>query len=144
MALTSSVTIVGNSTFDPELRQTREGKPVVNLTIAVNPRSFDRTKNEWVDGEPVFYKASAFGNLAEHIAGSVSRGTRVIAHGTMKANSWTDKDSGTKRTDNILQIEEIGLSLQFTHAQVAQSSPKSQPADNGGEAWGSYGDDTPF
>lgn len=140
MALTTAITIVGNSTYDAELRQTREGKPVVNVTIAVNPRSYNQTTKEWEDGESIFYKASAFGNLAEHIAGSVKKGTRVVVHGTMKANKWTDKESGVARSENIIQIEEIGLSLQFTHAQVVKSAPTEQPADSAA----GWGDDTPF
>lgn len=148
MALTTAITIAGNVTFDPELRQTREGKAVVNLTVAVNPRSFNRDKNEWEDGEPVFYKASAFANLAEHIAGSIKKGYRVILHGNMKSNSWTDKDSGTKRTENVILIEEIGLSLQFTNAQPVQSAPVRGQAtpDQAADAWATGGanDPTPW
>lgn len=147
MALTTAITIVGNATYDPELRQTREGKPVVNITVAVNPRAYDQATKEWKDGEPVFYKGSAFGQLAEHIAGSVKKGQRVLVHGTMKSNKWTDKDSGVQKSENIIQIEEIGLSLQFTNAQVVAKAPNSQGGqDAGGDGgWdsGSFSD-TPF
>lgn len=148
MALTTAITIVGNATYDPELRQTRDSKPVVNLTVAVNPRTYNRDTNQWEDGEPVFYKASAFGNLAEHIAGSVTKGTRVLVHGNMKANKWTDKESGVQRSENVILIEEIGLSLQFTNAQTMQGAPRGgggQAPDNGnsGNAGGGW-DDTPW
>lgn len=145
MALTTAITIAGNVTYDPELRQTREGKAVVNLTVAVNPRAYDQAAKEWKDGEPVFYKASAFANLAEHIAGSIRKGNRVILHGNMKTNKWTDKDSGIEKTENVILIDDIGLSLQFTNAQVVRQAPNSQPADNSGGSWDSgFGDDTPF
>lgn len=146
MALTTAITIVGNATYDPDLKQTSQGKPVVNLTVAVNPRTFNRDTNQWEDGEPVFYKASAFGNLAEHIAGSVTKGTRVLVHGTMKDNSWTEKDSGVKRTEKVILIEEIGLSLQFTHAQTVQGAPRGggqPPVDSQHDSWATQ-DDTPW
>lgn len=149
MALTTSLTIVGNLTNDPELRSTREGKPVVNITMAANPRSFNRDTKEWEDGEPIFYKGVAFGNLAEHIGGSLNKGDRVLAYGTIKTDSWTDKDSGTKRTAHVLQIEEIGASLQFTNVQTVKSAPNSAPAQSQGqsqESWSGSGDfdNTPF
>ncbi len=145
MALTTAITIAGNVTYDPELRQTRDSKPVVNLTVAVNPRTFDRTTNEWKDGEPIFYKASALGDLATFIAGSVTKGTRVILHGNMRANRWVDKESGVQKEQNVITIEDIGLSLLFTHAQVVRSSPKGQPAGDS-SAEGSWGpvDETPW
>lgn len=146
MALTTAITIAGNVTYDPELRQTREGKAVVNLTVAVNPRAYDQATKEWKDGEPVFYKASAFANLAEHIAGSISKGNRVILHGNMKTNKWADKDSGIEKSENVIMIDDIGLSLQFTNAQVVRQAPNSQGAgSSGGDSWNSgFGDDTPF
>lgn len=148
MALTTAITIVGNATYDPELRQTREGKPVVNITVAVNPRAYDQAAKEWKDGEPVFYKGSAFGQLAEHIAGSVKKGQRVLVHGTMKSNKWTDKDSGVQKSENIIQIEEIGLSLQFTNAQVVRQAPNSQGGQDAGGGWdgggGEWNSETPF
>lgn len=145
MALTTAITIAGNLTADPELRQTKQGKPVVNVSIAVNPREYDQANKEWVDGEPVFWRGSAFGDLAEHIAHSLSKGNRVIAHGTVKASTWTDKDSGTKRTEKEFRIEELGLSLAFTNATATREAPKSEAQSQ--DDWntpGAFGDDTPF
>lgn len=140
MALSAVITIVGNLTYDPELRQTRDSKPVVNLTLAVNPRTFDRQANDWKDGEPMFYKASAFGQLAEHIANSFKKGNRAMIHGTMKSNSWTDKDSGVQKTENIIQIEEMGASVQFTDVTIGDRAPRQEAPQNSG----GWGDDTPF
>lgn len=51
MAGETTICVVGNLTADPELRYTQNGLPVANFTIASTPRNFDRTKNEYVDGE---------------------------------------------------------------------------------------------
>lgn len=144
MALTTSITLAGNLTKDPELRQTSAGKPVVNVSIAVNPRTFDREKKEWVDGEPVYWRGSAYGDMAEHIAHSLSTGNRVIAHGTIKASSWVDKDSGTKRTEKEFQIEEIGPSLLFSNATPTREAPKREAQSQDEWANNGFGDDTPF
>lgn len=154
MALTTAITIAGNLTYDPELRQTQQGKSVVNITVAVNPRVFDRQANEWKDGEPVFYKCSAFDNTAEHIAHSLRKGNRVIVHGTMKPNTWTDKTTNLQRTENVIQIDEIGASLAWTNVQLVQAAPRGQsagtPAGNpagtpgGGDQWAVNPDETPW
>ncbi len=150
MALTTAITIAGNLTYDPELRQTQQGKSVVNITVAVNPRVFDRQTNEWKDGEPVFYKCSAFDNLAEHIAHSLSKGNRVIVYGTMKPNTWTDKTTNLQRTENVIQIDEIGASLAWTNVQLVQAAPRGQGAVNstatpsGGDQWAANPDETPW
>lgn len=144
MALTTAITIAGNLTYDPELRQTQQGKAVVNITVAVNPRVYDQDTKEWKDGEAIFWKCSAFQNVAEHIAHSLKKGNRVIIHGTVKPNTWTDKATNLQRTDNIIMIDEIGLSLAWTNVQAVQSAPQGQaPASDDG--WNSgFGDDTPF
>jgi single-strand DNA-binding protein len=145
LALTTAITIAGNLTYDPELRQTQQGKSVVNITVAVSPRVYDRQTNEWKDGEPVFYKCSAFDNLAEHIAHSLSKGNRVIVYGTMKPNTWTDKTTNLQRTENVIQIDEIGPSLAWTNVQIVQGAPRGQSADNTDAGqWAANPDETPW
>lgn len=146
MALTSTITIAGNLTADPELAYSGDGKPYVRVSIAVNNRIFDRQAKEWKDGDPVFWRGTAFGDLAEHIGHSLSKGNRVIAHGSVKADNWVDKDSGVKRTDKTFQIEDIGPSLMYMNATPSKAAP-SQSTDSG-DAWATpgtaVGDDTPF
>lgn len=145
MALTTAITIAGNLTYDPELRQTQQGKAVVNITVAVNPRVYDQDTKEWKDGEAVFWKCSAFQNVAEHIAHSLKKGNRVIIHGTVKPNTWTDKATNLQRTDNIIMIDEIGLSLAWTNVQAVQSAPQGQAQASSDDSWNTgFGDDTPF
>lgn len=145
MALTTAITIAGNLTADPELKYSQDGKPYARVSVAVNPREFDRQSKEWKDGEAVFWRGTAFGDLAEHIGHSLTKGNRVIVHGTIKADNWVDKDSGTKRSEKSLQIEDIGPSLMFMNA-VPSKEVVSQSTDSG-DGWatpGVVGDDTPF
>mgnify|MGYP006318608997 FL=1 len=74
MAGETIVTVVGNLTADPELRYTQNGLAVANFTIASTPKVFDRTKNEFVDGEALFLRASVWREFAEHVTGSLSKG----------------------------------------------------------------------
>jgi single-strand DNA-binding protein len=115
------ITVVGNLTSDPELRYTQNGLAVANFTIASTPRNFDRQANEWKDGEALFLRASVWRDFAEHVAGSLAKGSRVIATGRLKQRSYETRE-GEKRTAIELEVDEIGPSLRYATAQVTRSS----------------------
>jgi single-strand DNA-binding protein len=153
------VTVVGNLTADPELRYTQTGVAVANFTIASTPRNFDRASNEWKDGEALFLRASCWREFAEHVAGSLTKGSRVIATGRLKQRSYDDRD-GNKRTAIELEVDEIGPSLRYATAQVARAGGSGHAvaaSDAGwsaeeahatqGDVWNvsqPYSDETPF
>jgi single-strand DNA-binding protein len=166
MAGETIITVVGNLTADPELRYTQNGLPVANFTIASTPRNFDRQANEWKDGEALFLRASVWREFAEHVAGSLTKGSRVIATGRLKQRSYETRE-GEKRTAIELEVDEIGPSLRYATAQVTRAAggssgggqsrpqvadePWSTPGSStggGADAWSTpgtaYGDDTPF
>jgi single-strand DNA-binding protein len=115
------ITVVGNLTSDPELRYTQNGLAVANFTIASTPRNFDRASNEWKDGEALFLRASVWREFAEHVAGSLTKGSRVMATGRLKQRSYETKE-GEKRTSIELEVDEIGPSLRYATAQVTRAS----------------------
>lgn len=153
MAGETTICVVGNLTADPELRYTQNGLPVANFTIASTPRNFDKASNEWKDGEALFLRASVWREFAEHVAGSLTKGMRVVAQGRLTQRSYKDRD-GNDRTAIELEVDEIGPSLRYATAQVTRAASGSrQPVAAGSapaqsdEPWstpGSFGDDTPF
>ncbi|OZB85400.1 single-stranded DNA-binding protein [Microbacterium sp. 13-71-7] len=135
MAEETVITVVGNLTADPELRFTQNGLPVANFTIASTPRTFDRQANEWKDGDALFVRASVWREFAEHVAGSLTKGMRVIAKGRLVQRSYQDRD-GNNRISVELEVDEIGPSLRYATAVVTraqtgngqQSAPQAQAA----------------
>lgn len=113
----TTLTIVGNLVADPELRFTPSGAGVANFTIASTPRIFDKTKQEWVDGEALFLRCNIWREAAENVAETLTRGQRVIATGRLKQRSYETRE-GEKRTSMELEIEEIGPSLRYATAKV--------------------------
>ena len=140
MANETIITVVGNLTADPELRYTQGGLPVANFTIASTPRTFDKTKNEYVDGEALFLRASVWREFAEHVAGSLTKGTRVIASGRLKQRSYKDRE-GNDRIAIELEVDEIGPSLRYATAQVTRAAASGASAAGSGAGWGA--DTTP-
>jgi single-strand DNA-binding protein len=135
MAGETIITVVGNLTSDPELRYTQNGLAVANFTIASTPRNFDRASNEWKDGEALFLRASVWRDFAEHVAGSLTKGSRVIVTGRLKQRSYETKE-GEKRTSIELEVDEIGPSLRYATAQVTRSSGGSGGGGGRGQVGG--------
>ncbi len=118
MANETNITMVGNLTADPELRFLPDATAMVKFTVASTPRTLDRESGQWKDGEPLFLTCTAWRETAEHIAESLSKGTRVILMGRLKLSRWDDKETGDKRSAYGLDVDEIGPSLKFAQATV--------------------------
>lgn len=119
------MTIIGNAVADPELRYTSSGTPVANIRVASNPRRFDKQTNQWVDGDPVYMTVNAWRGLAENVAASVSKGTRIIATGILQQREFETRD-GQRRSSYEIAAEDIGYSMTF-------STLSSGPSATGGK-----------
>lgn len=137
MAGDTLITVVGNLTADPELSFTPSGLAVANFTVASTPRSFDKAKGEWKDGEALFMRCSIWRDAAEHVAESLTRGARVIVTGRLQQRSYDTKE-GEKRTVVELQADEVGPSLKYATTTVSKAT-RSVGGTGGGsdDAWGS-------
>jgi single-strand DNA-binding protein len=152
---TNSVTIVGNATRDPELRFTPSGAAVANFGVAVNRRWQNRATNEWEEAVS-FFDVTAWTQLAENVAESVLKGTRVVVTGRLDQRSWETQD-GEKRSKVDIVADDIAASLRWATAQVTRNERRGPGPDNGDPGptpppWstdtapaGSYGlDEEPF
>jgi len=121
MAGETTLTIVGNLTADPELRFTPTGHAVADFTVASTPRNYDRQAGQWRDGEPLFLRCTAWRQLAEHAAESLTRGTRVIVTGRLRQRSFELTEGGT-RTVTELDVDELGPSLRYSTTRVTKTT----------------------
>lgn len=124
------ITVVGNLVADPEPRVSQAGKSWVTFRIASTPRVRDRQSGDWTDGEPLWIGCRAYGEYADNIAASLSKGMRVIVEGRLSQRSYTDQQ-GQQRTALDLEVEEVGPSLRFATAQVARKQRQGQPQGGG-------------
>ena len=136
MANEPRIFITGNTTADPELRYTNNGTPVANITIATTPRTKNGT--QWDNGETMFFRATAWGTLAENITETLTKGTRIHATGRLTITTYTRND-GTQGISNNITLDSIAPSLDYATATVmrnttttpATSTPASHdPAGN--------------
>ena len=133
----TQMTIIGNLTADPEQRSTGNGMSVTNLTVASTTRSYNKSSNKWEDGQSLFMRCTAWRDLADNIAHSLSKGMRVIAVGRLSQRSYQAQD-GSNRTVVELTVDSVGPDLSHATAQVTRNASRQQsqqrPAQS--SAWG--------
>ncbi|MGY9071779.1 MAG: single-stranded DNA-binding protein [Acidimicrobiales bacterium] len=125
----NTVTVVGNLTRDPELRFTQSGQARAVLGIAVNRRWQNRQTNEWEE-QVSFFNVVCWREMAENVAESLTRGTRVIVNGRLEQRSW-DTQEGDKRSVVEIVADEIAPSLRWASAQVNRNE-RSDGGQGGG------------
>ncbi|MFG3441154.1 single-stranded DNA-binding protein [Nonomuraea sp. NPDC047897] len=139
----TTITIIGNLTGDPELRFTQSGAAVAGFTIASSARTYNKSVEQWEDGEVLFMRCSAWRDLGEHAAESLTRGTRVIASGRLRMRTYETSD-GDKRTVTEMTVDEIGPSLRFATARPVKAArgngQANRNASNGSAPAGGFDD----
>ena len=133
MANENQVMIVGNLTRDPELRYTPNGAAVCKFRIAVNRRIQDGN-GQWKDGEASYFSVNCWRGLAENVAESLTRGTRVVVTGRLQYRAWENQD-GDKRSAVEIEADEIGPSLKWATARM-ERNPRSTGGATSGSDWG--------
>jgi single-strand DNA-binding protein len=106
----NNVTISGNLTRDPELRFGTTGKAFTKFSIAWNQSK--RAGDGW-ENIAHFFDITCFDKIAEHVAESCSKGTRVTINGEIRQDRWTDKESGDNRSKVVLVANEVAVSLRW-------------------------------
>ena len=141
------ITLVGNLTSDPELRFTPSGAPVASFTVAQTPRTFDKNRNEYVDGDAIFMQCSVWKDQAEHVAETLVKGMRIIVTGRLKSRSYEARD-GSRRTVLEVEVDEVGPSLRYATATVTRTQGGQRPQQTQQQPvrdpWASDGTEAPF
>ena len=114
----TTVTFEGRLGANPDLIITPSGKTIVEFTVAVNERR--QVDGRWEDGDTTWHRVKAFRQLGENIADSLTQGDRVIVHGTITTDTWTDTGSGEKRSVQKVIADLVGPSLRFSSARIVK------------------------
>jgi single-strand DNA-binding protein len=133
----NTITVVGNLTRDPEIRYTASGQANARLGIAVSRRWMNRQTNDWEE-RTSFFNIVAWGDMAENISDTLTKGNRVVVNGRLEQRSW-ETEQGEKRSVVEIVADEIGPSLRWATAQVTRSERRGgggAPAGGGDSGGG--------
>ena len=125
MAFDNTITVVGNVTRDPELRFTQGGMAVANFGIAWNKRKQDGEE------EVSFFNVSCFRQLAENVAESLQKGSRVVVYGMLQQRSWDTPDGDRRSTVEII-ADDVAPSLKWASADIRKNEFRGEGGGQGG------------
>jgi single-strand DNA-binding protein len=114
MAFDNTITVVGNVTRDPELRFTQGGMAVANFGVAWNKKKADGEE------EVSFFNVSCFRQLAENVAESITKGSRVVIYGMLQQRSW-DTPEGDRRSAVEIIADDVAPSLKWASAEIRKN-----------------------
>lgn len=94
----NAVTLIGNLTKDPEMKQNGETK-ICQLRVAENNGSKSKE-------DPLFISVSAFGKQAETCGRYLTKGRPVAISGRLRFREWDAKDGG-KRSEHSIVADRV-------------------------------------
>jgi single-strand DNA-binding protein len=133
----STVTIVGNLTRDPEIRYTTGGAAKASFGVAVSRRWQNRQTQEWEE-QTSFFNVVCWRDMAENVAQSLGKGSRVVVTGRLEQRSW-ETENGDKRSVVEIVADEVGPSLRWATAKIDRNERRGGGGGAGG-AGGAGGD----
>lgn len=119
----NQVTLMGNLTRDPELRQTPTGQNVTSFSLALN-RSYKDQSGQWQEATD-YIDIVAWGPLAERVSQYLSKGRRCLVQGRLQSRSW--EQDGQKRN----KVEVLASDVTFLDSNRGEG--------DGNEGSGGYG-----
>ena len=114
MAYDNTVTVVGNVTRDPEQRTLQSGMSLTTFGVAWNKR------RQGQEDETSFFDVVCFRELADNVASSIRKGTRVVVFGTLQQRSWKS-DQGERRSKTEIMADDVAPSLKWATANVSRT-----------------------
>jgi len=103
----NKVILIGNLGKDPELKQTSGGTSVAKFTLATNDRFKDKDGN-WQD-RTEWHNITCWARLAEIASEYLKKGRSVYIEGSLRTDSWDDKQTGAKRSQTYINASDLVL-----------------------------------
>ena len=121
------VVMVGRLTRDPEVKQTKSGRSVSDLSLVV------REDYRGKDGEPAertcFVDIVVWGKLAETCGEYLKKGRAILVEGRLQLDRWQAAD-GQKRSKHRVTADRIHfLSGDGKNNEVKAEEPAAAPAE---------------
>ena len=122
----TTVTLIGNLTRDPELTFTSAGQGKIEFSIACN--EYWNDKNGERQEKTSYFDVVAWRNLAEDAASILEKGLSVVVSGRLEQQTWDDKETGKPRSKVQVVADRIAANV----TGLAAISRKARSENGGG------------
>lgn len=126
----AQIEVIGNAGSDAELKFIKGSRgdfAVGNFSLAETPREYKN--GEWQVGETVWWKITATGELAEWMADTPLKGTKLLVKGDLKPFEYKTRDGETK---SGFEIKAKMIAIVGTLKRKAENPYKENKAEETG------------
>jgi single-strand DNA-binding protein len=99
----SQVILIGHLGVDPELKYTKNNKPLLNLSVGVAQRLSSNTPKD-IKPKTFWHKCRRWGERAQTDQTMLKKGDKVFIKGNLVYDTWEDK-AGRSHKDAVVEIE---------------------------------------
>lgn len=118
------IQLTGNM-LKPEMRTTATGKSIAKASMVVKTYG-EENDDMWVD-------VTAWENLADNLNASFppnAKSMRVMVEGTLKKETWEDKQSGQQKSKYLVNANNISVCLDYQMVNGVSYSGDSNNSNN--------------
>lgn len=127
----NKVMIIGNLGKDPEVRQTRDGKSIANLSVATSETWRDKVTGERKE-KTEWHRVVIFNeNLVKIVEQYLEKGSKVYLEGQLQTRKWTDQ-SGVERYSTEIVLQGFNGTLTML-GDAGGGGRRSSGRDDGGD-----------
>ena len=131
----NKVILVGNLGQKPEIRYTKDSKPIASFSIATSESWKDKTTGDMVE-KTEWHNVTFFGRIAEVAEQYLDKGSKVFVEGKLQTDKWEDengnKRSATKIIGNNMQMLDSRGSNNSSSFDESSSAQNEAPASQEG------------
>jgi single-strand DNA-binding protein len=137
----TDITVVGRVASPPRRARLDNGGTVTNFRIASTARRFDRSTQEWVDGETFWSDVECWDDLGGNVARSLSKGDPVVVVGRLWTRDY-ESQNGRGSTSQI-RADAVGPDLRHGWAEFQRAPRAARPDAAAEDGDGAFPDDPP-
>ena len=135
----NKVILVGNLGFDPEVRRTQDGRPIVNLRLATSESWRDRNTGERKE-KTEWHRVVVFNeNACKFAEQYLKKGSKVYVEGQLQTRKWQDQQGQEKYTTEVVVQNFNSQLLALDRPGSAGGGGGDYAPDDTGSSFGSTG-----
>ena len=135
----NKVILVGNLGADPEIRSTRDGRPVATLSIATSENWRDRASGERRE-RTEWHRVVIFSEgLCKIVERYLKKGAKIYLEGELRTRNWQDQSNADRYTTEVVLQGFNGKLTMLDSRQDGESGRIGRTAAAGPAAAGNAG-----
>ncbi len=121
----NKVILIGSVGNDPDIKQTNDGREIINLSLATSESWKDKNSGERKE-KTEWHRIVIFSpNIVSLVKSYVRKGSKLYIEGSLQTRKWTDKSGVEKYTTEIV-LQQYNSVLQILDSKKPQQQQQEE------------------